>query len=100
MTDGVSNYRRLDCLLNRLIGRRLKKTSKLRVTGLCDGNSQVTGEFSAHEASNAENVSILMTSSWWIEMSNNCKVLGPVRNQRHFGPFWLKFFNFNPNMDK
>ena len=31
--DGVSNHRRLDCLLNRLFRRRSKKTSKLRVTG-------------------------------------------------------------------
>ena len=37
-----------------------KKTSKLRVTGLCVGNSPVTGEFPAQRASNAENVSI-----WW-----------------------------------
>ena len=35
--DGVSNHRRLDCLLHRLFGLRLKKTSKLRVTGLYDG---------------------------------------------------------------
>ena len=35
--DGVSNNRRLDCLLNRLFRRRSKKTSKLRVTGLCEG---------------------------------------------------------------
>ena len=34
--DGVSNHR-LDCLLNRLFRRRSKKTSKLRVTGLCRG---------------------------------------------------------------
>ena len=40
--------------------RRSKKTSKLRVTGLCAGNSQVTGEFAAQRASNAESVSI-----WW-----------------------------------
>ena len=39
---------------------RLKKTSKLRVTGLCAGNSPVTGEFPAQMASYAENVSI-----WW-----------------------------------
>ena len=39
---------------------RSKKTSKLRVTGLCEGNSPVTGELSAQRASNAENVSI-----WW-----------------------------------
>ena len=38
--------------------RRSKKTSKLRVTGLCVGNSPVTGEFPAQRASNAENVSI------------------------------------------
>ena len=38
--------------------RRTKKTSKLRVTGLCVGNSPVTGEFAAQRASNAENVSI------------------------------------------
>ena len=35
-----------------------RKTSKLRVTGLCAGNSPVTGEFPAQMASNAENVSI------------------------------------------
>ena len=34
------------------------KHSKLRVTGLCAGNSPVTGEFPAHMASNAKNVSI------------------------------------------
>ena len=38
--DGVSNHRRLDCLLNRLFRRR----PKLCVTGLCE---VVTGEFSA-----------------------------------------------------
>ena len=37
-----------------------KKKSKLRVTGLCAGNSPVTGEFPAQMASNAEDVSI-----WW-----------------------------------
>ena len=34
--DGVSNHRRLYCLLNRLFMRRSKNTSKLRVTGLCE----------------------------------------------------------------
>ena len=37
-----------------------KKTSKFRVTGLCVGNSPVTGEFPAQKARNAENASI-----WW-----------------------------------
>ena len=57
---GVSNHQPHDCLLNRLFGCRSKKTSKLRVTGLCVGNSPGTGEFPAQMASNAENVSI-----WW-----------------------------------
>ena len=56
----VSNHQPRDCLLNRLFRRRSKKTSKLRVTGLCVGNSPGTGEFPAQMASNAENVSI-----WW-----------------------------------
>ena len=58
--DGVSNHRRLHCLLSRLFRCRSKKTSKLRVTDICAGNSPVTGEFSTQRASNAENVSI-----WW-----------------------------------
>ena len=56
--DSVSNHQPHDCLLNRLFRRRSKKTSKLRVTGLCGGNSPGTGEFPAQMASNAENVSI------------------------------------------
>ena len=48
-----------DCLL-KLLFRRRSKTSKLRVTGLCAGNSPVTGEFPAQRVSNAENASI-----WW-----------------------------------
>ena len=41
----VSNHRCIGCLLDPLCRRRSKKTSKLRVTGLCEGNSPVTGEF-------------------------------------------------------
>ena len=36
---GVSNHQPHDCLLNRIFSPTLKKTSKLRVTGLCAGNS-------------------------------------------------------------
>ena len=57
---GVSNHQPHGCLLNRLFTRRSHKTSKLRVTGLCVGNSPVTGGFPAQRASNAENVFI-----WW-----------------------------------
>ena len=57
---GVSNHQPHGCLLNRLFRRTSKKTLKLRVTGLCAGNSPGTGEFPAQMASYAENVSI-----WW-----------------------------------
>ena len=56
-TTGVSNHRR-HCLLKCWFRRRSKETSKLRVTGLCVGNSLVTEEVPAQRASNAENVSI------------------------------------------
>ena len=59
--DGVSNHQPRDCFLNCSFRTRSKKTSKLRVTGLCVGNSQVTGGFPAQMASNAENTSI-----WWL----------------------------------
>ena len=58
--DSVSNHQPHGCLLNRLFRRRSKKTSKLRVTGLCAGKSPETGEFPAQMASYAENGSI-----WW-----------------------------------
>ena len=54
-SGSVSNDQPHDCLLNCLFRLRSKKTSKLRVTGLC-----VPGEFPAQMASNADNVSI-----WW-----------------------------------
>ena len=65
--DGVSNQQSHDCLLNRLFRRRSKKTSRLRVTGLCVRNSPGTGEFPAQMANNAENVSI-----WWSHREHTC----------------------------
>ena len=56
--DSVPNHQHHDCFLNRLFRRRSKKTSMLRVTGLCAGNSPGTGEFPAQRASNAEIFSI------------------------------------------
>ena len=58
--DGISNHRRLHCLLKCWFRRRPKEISKLCVTGLCVGSSPVTDEFPAQRDSNAENVSI-----WW-----------------------------------
>ena len=58
--DGVSNHQRQDCLFNRSFRRRSKKSSKLRVTGLREGNLPVTGGFPSQKVSSAENVSV-----WW-----------------------------------
>ena len=66
--DGVSNHQPRDCLLNRLFRLWSKKTSKHRVTGLCAGNSPVTGEFSAQMANNAENVSMM---THWAHIDEN-----------------------------
>ena len=59
-TKAISTNQYCKCLLNRSFRRISNKTSRPRVTGLCAGNSPVTGEFSAQTASNAEDVSI-----WW-----------------------------------
>ena len=53
-------WRLKSCLLHHLSKCRSKKTSKLRVTGPCVRNLQVTSEFPAKMASSTENLSI-----WW-----------------------------------
>ena len=58
--NDISNHMTHDCLLNCLSRRRTKKTSKLCVSGLCEGNAPVTCEFPTQRSSNMENVSI-----WW-----------------------------------
>ena len=64
LTSGAKKYllkhKLWDCLFSRLFWFTSKKTSKLRVIGLCEGNSPVTIEFPAQKASNAEKVPI-----WW-----------------------------------
>ena len=66
--DGVSIQQRLVCLLRRLFGPRSKKTSKLLVTGLCGGNSPVTGGFPSQRASYAERLpfdDVIMRQMVW-----------------------------------
>ena len=83
--DCVSNHQPHDCLLKRLIRRRSKKTSKLRVTGLCEGNSPgSTGEFPAQRASNVENVSI-----WWRHHDPWCNIWGSMYSAAPFILWWL-----------
>ena len=50
--------RRIGCLLNCLFRLRSNKTWKLRIIGLCEGDSPVTGELLSQRASNAENISL------------------------------------------
>ena len=50
----------LSIVYSTVIQAQMKETAELCVTGLCEGNSLVTGEFPTQRASNAENVSI-----WW-----------------------------------
>ena len=85
--DSVSNHQPHDCLLNGLFRRRSKKTSKLRVTGLCAGNSLGTDEFPTQLASYAEHVSI-----WWRHHA-----MGSRQNGWHLlhGIFKCIFFNEN-----
>ena len=73
--DGISNHQHHDCLLNRSFRRISKKISQLRVTGLCEGNSPVTGEFPAQRASGAENISI-----WWRHNGQATVVYGQCFN--------------------
>ena len=82
--DGVSNHQPHDCLFNRVFRCRSKKISKLRVTGLCVGNSPMTGEFRAQMASNAENVFI-----WWRHHGAWGKRVKPVH-------FLALIYGFNP----
>ena len=68
---------------NRPSRRRSKKTSKLRVTSLCAGNSPDTGEFPAQMASNTENVSI-----WWRhhEFTISLSIISLASVQPHYCP--------------
>ena len=52
--NGISNHWHLDCLFNCLFRCRSKKTSKLCITGLCEGYPPVTGVFPSKRASNMD----------------------------------------------
>ena len=81
---GVSNHRRIDCLLKRLFRHRSQKTSKVSVASLCEGNSPVNVWFPSQRASNADNVFI-----WWrhhrltskVSQCHTCWCHGPYRRQ-------------------
>ena len=87
---GVSNHQPHGCLLNRLFRRRSKKTSRLRVTGLCAGgiHSDWSPVNSPQKGQWRGKCFHLMTSSW--------RMVRPMSP----GPLLLTWINFNPRMDK
>ena len=89
--NGVSNLHPNHCLLDRLFWRRSKKTTKLRVTGLCAGKSPVTGELSAQMASDAENVSI-----WWRQYMFHCEGTNYLRWD---SPYKVGLYNTKPTIE-
>ena len=72
--DGVSNHQPHGCLLNRLFRRRSKKTSKLRVTGLCAGNSPGPVN-SPHKGLVTRKCFYLMTSSCLANFKNHISLI-------------------------
>ena len=77
--DGVSIHHPHGCLLNCLFRCRSKKWSKLRVTGLCVGNSPVTGEFPAQRASNAKKIHLMTSSCFFFSKT---ELLGQMHKLR------------------
>ena len=70
--DSVSNHQLHDCLLNRLFRRRSKKTSKLRVTGLCAANSTGDRWIPRTNGQLHGKCFHLITSSCWTECIIKC----------------------------
>ena len=83
--DGVSNHQHRDCLTKHIFKRRSQKISKLRVTGLCVGNSPVTGEFPVQMASNAENVSIWGRHHYIDDFTEDGHAYEQVQGKRQHG---------------
>ena len=77
--DSVSNHQPHGCLLDLSFRRRSKKTSMLRFTGLCVGNSPGTVNF-PHEWPVTRKCFHLMTSSWSISDPFNIENIKKPRN--------------------
>ena len=111
--DGVSNHQNHDCLLNSLFRCRLKKVSKLRVTGLCVRGIHQWPVNSPHKGPVTRKMypfDVIMTSSWkpplqailkqcsveiiWVLVAHHFQLPG------HLGPSLLTWINFNPSMNK
>ena len=87
--DCVTNHQSHDCLPNRLFGRRSKKTSKFRATGLCAGNSPVSSPhkwpvtkkmFQFHD--------VIMTVSHGIPIESSIKKMSPNIKSFRILSYW------------
>ena len=81
-----------------------RKKSKLRVTGLCSGNSSETGEFPAQMASYVENVSIWWRHHGYMRASKKVshsvvyyQVNATLQPVRHFSTTELQYIRFWSN---
>ena len=90
--DGVANHQLHDCLFSCLFRRRSKETWKLRVTGLFEGNSPVTGELPTQRSNNAEELFHLMTLSCQYESYSAISYNANINNGRwsHLGLYGKK----------
>ena len=102
--DSISNDQPHHCLLNRLFKRRSKKKSKLRVTGLCTGNSPKTGEFPTQMTRNAEmfpfdDVTMIVSvwnfqireASYWMWIIKIEKYVGGLNIKNHCSSHYFHF---------
>ena len=106
--DGVSNHQPHGCLLDCLFRRRWKKTSKLRVTGLCVGNSPGPVN-SPHKGPVTRKMFPFDDVIMRLLISLALSMCGALHVTSHWcsalesttpGPPSLIWFNFNLNMDK
>ena len=74
---GIANHQYLDCLLRR--------TSKLCITALCEGNPPVTGGFPSQKSSNSENEVVWHLS--WDNLIGNVTEIYPWYD---FENYWFK----------
>ena len=87
----VSNYRQLHCWFNRFFKCTSKNTSKLRVTGFCEGIPPISGGFPSQGSSSAVNVSI-----WWRHhgcQNANFQYRMLVSAQGMYTPSFMLFFS-------
>ena len=101
--DGVSNHPNFDCLLNLFLRRRSKKTSKLRVTGLYEGNLPWPVD-SPHKGPVTRKMSpfddVIVCIGYDLPMGNKSRPTRQAAVQRkwhHYGWFYVHYRHSHAN---